>query len=279
MVSYVLNVRADQINDANDILRLPRFSLSAALRASGYEILLFAAQGENIPGYYGTAIMGEPMPDLADPKKFRLPIYNMRKLDREISLAELRALGVEEMPFHTYSRPIRSIFEDERGCLIALGAIPFGFGEQAVQAFVDRPQYRDGFVEEEIRQLRFEMYDAYPLFCAFTRKAYPSLDGTRYGFDVGHVWPRSAGGPSIIQNVLPMSKDVNNQWDEGMVSLTNSGNLLIAKNAGADTRALFANFKKVIFPKDPRLWLDTQFLEQHRDEIFENGPKWLRREN
>ncbi|MGA9657551.1 MAG: hypothetical protein WBQ60_00420 [Asticcacaulis sp.] len=279
MVLYALNVRAEQMDNAKSIVRLPRFSLPAAFKAAGHEILLFAAGREDNPGYFGTAILGDPIPDPTDASKFRLPIYNMRQLDREISLAELRALGVEEQPFNTYSRPIRPVFEGEQRWLIALGAIIPGFGEKDVQPFVHAQHYRRGSVEADFRQLRFEMLEAYPPFCAFTRKAYLSLDGTRYGFDAGHVWPRSAGGPSIIQNVLPMSKDVNNQWDEGMVSLTNAGNVLIAKNAGPDTRALFAGVKKIVFPEDPRLWPDTQFLERHRDEIFEKGPKWLRGES
>lgn len=187
MVLYALNARAEQMDNAKSMARLPRFSLSAAFKAAGHEILLFAAGREDNPGYFGTAIMGHPMPDLSNPKQFRLPIYNMRQLDREISLAELRALGVEEQPFHTYSRPIRPIIEGEQRCLIALGAIIPGFGEEDVQPFVYAQQYRCGSVEADFRQLRFEMLEAYPLFCAFTRKAYLSLDGTRYGFDVGHV--------------------------------------------------------------------------------------------
>jgi hypothetical protein len=278
MVLYVLNVRAEQIDDGSSMLRLPRFSLKAALKAAGHEILLFAAQGEDSPGYFGTAIMGDPFPDLSDGKNFRIPIYGVHRLTREISLVEFRALGVEEQPFHTYSRPIRPIFEEEQSCLITLGAIPNGFGEEPVQTFDYTPLGRRELIGGEFRQLRFEMLDTYPNFCAFTRKAYLSLDGHRYGFDVGHVWPRSAGGASIIQNVLPMSKDVNNQWDEGAVSLTNAGDLLIAKNASLDTRALFASFRRIVFPKDPRLWPDVQYLERHRDEIFGRGPKWLRSE-
>ena len=53
----------------------------------------------------------------------------------------------------------------------------------------------------------------------------PNLNTSRFGIDVGHIWPHWAGGPAIIQNVLPMSKDVNNQWDEGLVSLRNKWGL------------------------------------------------------
>lgn len=66
-----------------------------------------------------------------------------------------------------------------------------------------------------------------------------------------------------------MTKDVNFQWDGGLVSLTNAGKVLIAKNAGPDTRALFAGHTMARFADNPQFWPDAQYLERHRDEIFE----------
>ena len=273
MVSYVVNVRLDQVDSDSGALHLPRFSLPSALEAAGHEILMFASRDENAPGYFGTATLGDPVPDLSDKSKYWLPLHNQRPLTRVVTLKELHALGGEEMPFHAYARPIRPLAEEEHDGLVTIGAIPSGFGEKEVQLLNETPLYRARFERPQNRRLRFEMLDAYGPECAFIRKSFPDLSGLRYGTDVGHLWPRYAGGPDIIQNVLPMSKDVNSQWDEGLISLTNNGDLLIANKAGNDTRALFNSFKRIEFPPDVQLWPDVRYLERHRDEIFEKGPK------
>ncbi len=275
MASYVVNVRIDQVDTQSGALHLPRFSLPAALKAAGHEILLFASRDESIPGYFGTATVGDPVPDLSDRDKYWLPLHKQQRLTRVVTLNELHALGVEEMPFHTYSRPIRPIADAEHEGLVTMGAIPSGFGEREVQLFNHTPLYREKFEQVQNRQLRFEMIDAYGPECAFMRRSFPDLSGLRYGTDIGHLWPRYAGGPDIIQNVLPMSKEVNWQWDEGLISLKNNGDLLIARGAGKDTRSLFADFKQIKFPANVQQWPDAQYLERHRDEIFEKGPKWL----
>jgi hypothetical protein len=251
---------------------LPRQSLRSALEAAGHEVLLFASRGEDDPGYYGTALLGEAMPDPTNARIYLLPLHDQKPLSRAISLKELHALGVEEMPFHTYAHPIRKIAEGEQSALVSIGAIPDGFGEEATQVF-------DGLLTDTQRQrtadyraLRFEMLELYGPRCAFLRRSFANLHESRFGIDVGHLWPHWAGGPDIIQNVLPMSKDVNNQWDEGLVSLRNNGELLIAHKAGHDTKWLFAKCKKIVFPEDVGRWPDAKYLERHRDEIFEKGP-------
>ncbi|MET3899575.1 hypothetical protein ABIB57_003537 [Devosia sp. UYZn731] len=258
MVSYVVNVRLDQVDTNSGALHLPRFSLQTALEAAGHDILLFASRDEDTPGYFGTAAMGDPIPDPSNRSKYWLPLHNQQPLTRVVTLRELRALGMAEMPFHTYSRPIRPVTEQEHEGLVTIGVIPSGFGEKEVQPLAQAPIYRGRLVKVQDRQLRFEMMDAYGPECAFTRRSFPDLSGLRYGTDVGHIWPRHAGGPDIIQNVLPMSKDVNKQWDEGLISLKNNGDLLIANKAEKDTRALFASFKRVEFPTDVRLWPDVK---------------------
>jgi hypothetical protein len=227
-----------------------------ALDAAGHDALLFASRGENVRGYYGTAMLGEAVPDASDRGSYWLP-------------------GAGEMPFYTYSHPIRLVAEEHYRGLATLGAIANGFGEQEAQRFEPSPLPRVTLKPVRYRELRFEMIDVYGPRCAFIRCSFPSLNGLAFGTDVGHLWPRSAGGPESIQNVLPMSKDVNNQWDQGLISLTNSGDLLIARQAGRDTRALFANFERIEFPRNVQFWPDARYLERHRDEIFEKGPKWL----
>jgi hypothetical protein len=194
-----------------------------------------------------------------------------------MTLVELRALGVGEMPFHTYKHPIRPVAEVEYEALFAEGLIPRGFWESSVQMFeaLQAPTWRSG--SPDYRRLRFELFDAYGTYCAFTRRSYSNLWGTRYGIDVGHLWPNWAGGPAIIQNALPMSKDVNNQWDEGMISLRGNGDVLISHQAGDDTRWLFDKVKRIDFPLNAALWPYAKYLERHRDEIFEKGPDRLRR--
>jgi hypothetical protein len=271
MVSYVLNVRADQFDTARSALHLRRPSLPLALEAAGHEILLFASRDEGGSSYFASATMGDPVPDQNEPGKYWLPLHDVQPLSRPITLRELRALGVEEMPFPTYSHPIRAIASGEYLGLVTIGAIPSGFGEAEKQPAL-QPPYRQRLTSVENRRLRFEMIDAYSPRCAFLRTSYPDLSGLGYGVDVGHIWPRYAGGLDVINNVLPMSKDVNWHWDAGLIGLTNGGGFLIAKQAGADTRLLFANVTQVKFPDLPQFWPDALSIERHRDVIFEKGP-------
>lgn len=176
------------------------------------------------------------------------------------------------MPFHTFSRPIRRVENDVYGGLVSLGMVPTGFGETESVPFMVADAAGTTLRD---RALRFEMLSAYGAACVFTGNHFPSLDGNRFGVDVGHCWPRSAGGPSIIQNVLPMCKDVNYLWDEGIISLTDDGDLLLARNANPSTRLLLANFQRIRFPVDARLWPDAKFLDIHRRTIFEIGPTWI----
>lgn len=150
--------------------------------------------------------------------------------------------------------------------------IPDGFGEQYRQAAYESPKYRDGRESVRYRAVRFEMLEHYGPACVFTGKVYPNLDGLGSGIDVGHLWPRGAGGLCIIQNAAPMTMDVNHQWDHGLISLRNNGDVLIASRAGSDTRALFSHIARIQFPKEVQYWPDAQYLERHRDEIFEKGP-------
>ena len=100
MVSYVVNVRLDQVDTDSGALHLPRFSLPSALEAAGHEILMFASRDENAPGYFGTATMGDPVPDLSDKSKYWLPLYNQRPLTRVVTLKELHTpWGWRRCPF------------------------------------------------------------------------------------------------------------------------------------------------------------------------------------
>jgi hypothetical protein len=276
MASYVLNVRIAQFDVQLSALRLPRNSLRSALDAAGHDVLLYASRDEELPGYYGTALLGDPAPDPRNPKVYLLPLLNRQALARIVSLEELRALGVEEQPFHIYAHPIRRVGEETQLALVNEGLILRGFGEEVTEHFLASSVEQSQRNSTDYRALRFEMLDLYGPKCAFLRRSFPSLDGHRYGIDVGHLWPHWAGGPDIIQNVLPMSKGVNNQWDEGLISLTNNGDLLIARQAGQDTRWLFSKCKRIIFPEDVAQWPDAKFLERHRDEIFEKGPNYRR---
>jgi hypothetical protein len=274
LVSFVVNVRADQLIAGGGAIRLPRFSLKAALKAAEQPVLLYASRDEELPGYIATAILGDPVPDPDHAGFYWLPLLSRASLNRRVTLKELRALGVREMPFSVYARPIRRVEEDEYQGLLDIGAIPPGFGEAESPSFMGSSDSFDSAERHEYRALRFEMLDVYGPRCVFTERSYPSLIGMHFGSDVGHLWPRSAGGPSVIRNIVPMTKDVNHQWDWGLVSLRNNGDVLIAAQAGEDTRALFAAVTRIRFPQRAELWPDALFLERHRDEIFEKGPKW-----
>ena len=89
------------------------------MEAAEREVLLFASREEGESSYCGTALLGEAMPDPVNARMYLLPLHNQQSLARAITLKELHALGVAEMPFDIYHLP------DPQGW----GGRAVGFGE------------------------------------------------------------------------------------------------------------------------------------------------------
>ena len=241
-----------------------------ASNLEGQRVLMYAARTESNRGYFGTATIGDLIPNWDDGKFFWLVLEERVDFDRPITPLDLNNLGIAgEMP-QTYSKPIRQVNESHLRGLITLSKLPLGFGD-SVTHFQPAPGYEMARHNVRSQAVRFQMLEAYGPKCAFSGEIYSSLNGRRFGVDQGHLRPLYADGPDIIQNVLPMSKDVNWHWDEGIFSLTNGGTILAAKDASPSGPAPAGRSPKGRLPSGSSTLAGRTYLEFHRDVVFQKG--------
>ena len=151
---------------------------------------------------------------------------------------------------------------------LGLGEDPAEF---SVGDFWNTTHFRLGYRRLRRRMLRVRMLELYGPRCPFTGDLHPSLDGHRFEIQLGHVYPLALDGPDTLLNTLLMSGLANWAWDEGLISLTTAGRVLVAEGASADTAARIPANRQIEFPKDPRYWPRAEFLERHRDLVFGRG--------
>lgn len=184
---------------------------------------------------------------------------------------------IEDAPFYTYSHTIRVAPPPEVTRIAALEPAfthrPGGWHEDISGLTVEDRTAKRVFASRTVRSqmLRFQMLQHYGHGCVFTLRTLRSLDGLHFAVQQGHLWPLDYGGPDILQNILPMSGDVNWLWDNGLLSLRNDGTPLIASGASDEVRDLLRHCTRIKYPKDPQVWPRAEFLERHRDMIFERN--------
>ena len=124
------------------------------------------------------------------------------------------------------------------------------------------------------RLVRFRMLELQGTRCLSSGAAHHSLDGRRHAVQLDQLLPLKHGGPDVLQNVMPMSAIVNRPWNEGIITLLNSGVIRISDCASNEDRAVIGGRHQIAFPKDPRFWPRAEYLEAHRDLIFGRLDGW-----
>lgn len=99
-----------------------------------------------------------------------------------------------------------------------------------------------------------------------------AVNGLSCDTQVGHLIPLRYDGPDVIENILPMNSNANWAWDQGLTGLSNSGRILVASNAPSANRRAYEAGRMIRFPGTTS-WPRPEYLEWHRDMIFEKGPQ------
>ncbi len=277
-VHQAINIRHDQFNARRNAIRVARTNLSAAFKAMYSTVLLYSPRGETNPGYFGTAEVVGVHPDLEFSGSFWLQLAGQRLFAKRITLEDLYDSGaINDTPFHTYSRTIRVVSKHELERLVAMSEV----GEEPQRQFAESAlelephsvllpsRKRQAFKLIRRSIVRFQMLESYGPRCAFTDAYHPSLDGLRFAVQVGHLLPLRYGGPDILQNVVQMDGRVNWQWDEGIFTMRPDRTPIVSSKASSETRAELERFGRIHFPEDPRHWPKAEYLEAHRDLVFE----------
>lgn len=274
-MAYVITVRPQQLGPDGTMLRLYVTNYLLAVRLCGRQVVLYRPRDENNKGYYGTARIIDVEPDWTDPKWIWIELGEQAIFDRPITLQEIhRGKPVSDTVFHTYSRTIRPIADGELAMLSELtGSTEWpGLAERsegdafapAQQAWSSRKQLR------RKKHLRDALLREYGPACVFSEKVYRKLNGRFCETQLGHIIALRYGGQDVLQNALPMSGLTNWHWDNGLISLSNAGRILVSSVASADTRALYQEGRMIRFGR-PQHWPKAEYLEWHREYIFERG--------
>ncbi|KKC40761.1 hypothetical protein WH87_02890 [Devosia epidermidihirudinis] len=276
MVTFALNVRRSQLSLDQQALRVSRQNLYRAVRLIGRSVFLYRPRDEEDDGYYGMATIAN-VEMSSDSRNFIwIELSGVKPFPKTVTLDELYGLvQIKDTPFHTYSRALRPVSAYESDMLLD---IPWVRGAMELREETGQLESENAPVElwsfrrQSIKRhlLRAEMLTLYGNKCVFTEKVFLCLNGRLAETQVGHLIAREYGGPDIIQNVLPMSSVTNWHWDHGLISLTNSGKLLVATKASSETRLSFLAGLQLRFA-DSRFWPRAEYLEWHRDNIFEKG--------
>ncbi|KRA98351.1 hypothetical protein ASD83_15160 [Devosia sp. Root685] len=278
MLQYVLNVRQSQLNEARNVVRIYRTNLFKAWKLIGRHVLIYAPRGEEDTGYQGLAEVVDVHPDPDHPNFIRVEIGAILRFSVTLTPKMLYDAGdINDAPFYTYSHAIRAAPSFEVTRIAALEPLfehrPSGWHEDTSSRAVEGAAPKRALSNKIIRSriLRFQMLQHYGPSCVFTLLELPSLDGLHFAVQQGHLWPLEYGGPDVLQNILPMSGDVNWLWDNGLISLKNDGTPLVASGASQQVLGLLRNCTRIRFPKDPRAWPQVEYLERHRDMVFEKN--------
>jgi len=273
---FALNVRTDQLSADGRALRVSRQNLLWALRLIDRALVLYRPRDEIDHGYYGVARILNVEQDGAKSNFIWLELSDVAEFPKVVTLDELYgAVATNDTPFHTYSRAVRPVTPYELARLFSLPGVPNALGlyEETIQAKLISDQV-DSWTLRKVRlhqrALRAELLRVYGPRCAFTDEVYTSLSSRLFETNVGHLISLEYGGPSIIQNTLPMTGTTNWHWDGGLISATNSGHILVSAQASSSTRRLFEAGRKIRFANS-KYWPRAEFLEWHRDCIFEKG--------
>ena len=277
MVLFALNVRSTQLSKDGAALRVARQNHYRALRLVDHEVVLYRPRDEAPGGYFGMAqILGVEV-DISHPDFIWLEL-RQTLFPKVVGLDDIYdGSRTKDAPFHTYSKALRVLNPYERlrlSVLVELNSVA-GFQEPASRPTLPGmipKQWNSRKVILRKRLLRAQMLRLYGPACVFTDETYSSLNGRLFSTEVGHLMGLGYGGPDVIQNILPMGRDANWHWEHGLISLSNAGLIMLSSRASSATRRRFQAGKQVRYTNS-QFWPKAEYLEWHRDTIFERGPQ------
>ncbi|QQR39447.1 hypothetical protein [Devosia rhizoryzae] len=246
-----------------------------AIRLIGRTVVLCRPRDEKDDGYYGTArILGVEY-DYANSKWLWIALGKVTAFGLPIPLRELFGTqSTNDTPFHVYSRTLRPISPYEMERLLERGGVSqvMGFEESLTPCEILSPLPRWTTRKTKVSQklIRDELLTLYGPACVLTEKLYTTLNGRFCETQTGHVIALRYFGPDILQNTLPMCSIANWHWDNGIVSLTNAGKILLSERASPHAKELFGHGRQVRFANS-QVWPKAEYLEWHRDNIFQKG--------
>jgi len=144
--------------------------------------------------------------------------------------------------------------------LLAIREEPAEYGKPRRLQLLERP-FRDAAFSRVVQE-------AYNNTCALTGLRLIN-GGGRCEIEAAHIRPVAEDGPDSPRNGLALSRTVHWMFDRGLVSVSESGQILVAQRSLPDqAKRLLNPDGRAILPRSPDLLPHPVFLRYHRETKF-----------
>ncbi len=94
--------------------------------------------------------------------------------------------------------------------------------------------------------------------------------GGRPEVEAAHIVPVAQRGPDTVRNGLALSGTVHWMFDRGLISVSDDGRILVAKEAAEEStlNRLLVPDRRLIEPADPAFQPHKAYLRWHRENVF-----------
>lgn len=124
--------------------------------------------------------------------------------------------------------------------------------------------------ERPFREISFTrtIQQAYDKTCAMTGLKLIN-GGGRCEIEAAHIKPVAENGPDSPRNGIALSRTVHWMFDRGILSLTDSGEILMAKGLVPEpVQRIITPDHRIILPSEPSLRPHPLYLRHHREHIY-----------
>ena len=172
-----------------------------------------------------------------------------------------------------FGRAVRNISDDEFQAIIALGLAKveeeITQPQENIFVFdVHRPMIQQ-IVERPFREVAFSriVKAEYENTCAITGIGIRDSRGN-VEVEAAHIKPVSKNGPDSVRNGLALCRTVHWMFDRGLVSLADSGEILVKPLVPDQVQQLFNRDGKIRMPSNRTSLPHPEFLKFHREQIY-----------
>jgi putative restriction endonuclease len=177
-----------------------------------------------------------------------------------------------------FGRAIRNIQDDEYQAIIAAGLakveeeIAQAKVNEEIQFDVERPIIQQ-IVERPFREVAFSrlVKEEYGFTCAITGIGLKDNRG-KVEVEAAHIKPVSLKGPDSVRNGIALCRTLHWMFDRGLVSVSNSGDILVKPIVPDQVQQLFNRDGKIRMPSTRTSAPHPEFLKFHREVIYEYRP-------
>lgn len=276
---FVIGSSSIYANEPDRFYRFTPHWLGAAASSVGQWILFQEPHHAESRGFYAVARVEQIVRDPNDTTLFLALIEPGTYLEfgRDVPLqveGTLAERGLLEsdgrINNNRAAQLIRPISDEDFNRIVELGLIKehellpredrHGFVQEQQEPFLGPIERTTTLVERKVRdrQFRKRVLDVYDRRCALTGMQLIN-GGGRAEAEAAHIMSVESGGPDTVTNGIALSGTVHWMFDRGMISLKDSGEILLSERSND-----ISGIEKLIYPDRRARLPESETLRPHR---------------